>query len=139
MLNLYLAFIYADRPYYEKDRILCMAQYLFTVQSKNRLINKGLLKRFNSECYGTETTLQTIREKRAEKFVELKPKRGTKEYDEYFLRYTPGEKPAKSVKTVKTSKIRGKTNKKMNNSKMNKTKMNKTKMNKTKKKWFKIF
>jgi hypothetical protein len=122
MINLYLAFLYADRPYYEKDRILCMAQYLFAVQSKNRLVNKGLLKRFTSECYGTETTLQTIREKRAEKFIELKPKRGTKEYDEYFLRYTPGEKLTKN-KTIKTSKIRG-------------TKNNRSKKNKTKKKWF---
>jgi hypothetical protein len=131
MLNLYLAFIYADRPYYEKDRILCMAQYLFTVQSKNRLINKGLLKRFNSECYGAETTLQTIREKRAEKFIELKSKRGTKEYDEYFLRYTPGDnliknKPIKINKSIKTKsktiKLSGKTSKK----------------NKTKKKWFKF-
>ena len=132
MLNLYLAFIYADRPYYEKDRILCMAQYLFTVQSKNRLINKGLLKRFNSECYGTETTLQTIREKRAEKFVELKPKRGTKEYDEYFLKYNPGDKTNKknkTTKTNKTTKIKAKTSKKN-------TRMNNTKMNKTKKKWF---
>jgi hypothetical protein len=122
MINLYLAFLYADRPYYEKDRILCMAQYLFAVQSKNRLVNKGLLKRFTSECYGTETTLQTIREKRAEKFIELKPKRGTKEYDEYFLRYSPGEKLTKN-KTIKTSKIRG-------------TKNNRSKKNKTKKKWF---
>jgi hypothetical protein len=130
MLNLYLAFIYADRPYYENNRILCMAQYLFTVQSKNRLINKGLLKRFNSECYGTETTLQTIREKRAEKFIELKPKRGTKEYDEYFLRYTPGEKPIKN-KQVKTSKtIKKKTIKLSGNT---------SKKNKTKKRWFKIF
>jgi hypothetical protein len=107
-----------------------MAQYLFTVQSKNRLINKGLLKRFNSECYGTETTLQTIREKRAEKFIELKPKRGTKEYDEYFLRYTPGEKPIKN-KQVKTSKtIKKKTIKLSGNT---------SKKNKTKKRWFKIF
>jgi hypothetical protein len=127
MLNLYLAFIYADRPYYEKDRILCMAQYLFTVQSKNRLVNKGLLKRFNSECYGTETTLQSIREKRAEKFIELKPKRGTKEYDEYFLRYTPGEKLIKN-KTVKNSK-----------KKTVKLSGNPSKKNKTKKMWFKIF
>ena len=83
-----------------------------------------MLKRFNSECYGTETTLQSIREKRAEKFVELKPKRGSKEYDEYFLKYNPGDKTNKKNKTIKTSKISGKTNKK------------KTKMNKTKKKWF---
>ena len=103
-----------------------MAQYLFTVQSKNRLSNKGLLKRFNSECYGTEQTLQSIRENRAEKYVELKPNRGTKEYDEYFLRYTPGEKLIKN-KTIKTSKIRGVTKK---------TRMNSSKMNKTKKRWF---
>jgi hypothetical protein len=135
MLNLYLAFIYADRPYYEKERILCMAQYLFTVQSKNRLINKGLLKRFNSECYGAETTLQTIREKRAEKFVELKPKRGTKEYDEYFLKYTPGVKPIKN-KTIKNKTIK-KVNAKMNKTIKNKTKMNRTIKNKAiKKRWF---
>ena len=110
-----------------------MAQYLFTFQSKNRLINNGLLKRFNAQCYGTETTLQGIREKRAEKFVELKNNRGTKEYDEFFLKYTPGEKPIKPVKPskqVKTSKIKGVTKK---------TRMNSSKMNKTKKKWFKIF
>jgi hypothetical protein len=144
MLNLYLAFMYADRPYYEKDRILCMAQYLFTVQSKNRLINKGLLKRFNSECYGTQQTLQTIRETRAEKFVELKPKRGTKEYDEYFLKYTPGEKPIKNKttktnKTIKLAKTIKKVSTKMNRTKMNKTIKNKAKMNKTEKRWFKLF
>lgn len=129
MLNLYLAFIYADRPYYEKERILCMAQYLFTVQSKNRLINKGLLKRFNAQCYGTETTLQSIREKRAEKFVELKNNRGTKEYDEYFLKYTPGDKTVKNKTIKQTKKI----------TRTNKTRMNSTRMNRTKKKWFKIF
>ena len=81
MLNLYLAFIYANRPYYDEDRILCMTQYLFKVQSKNRLVQKGLLKRFNKDCYGTETTIQSIRENRAKKFKELKPYRGTKKYD----------------------------------------------------------
>ena len=34
MLSFYLAFIYANRPYYDRDRILCMAQYLFMVQQK---------------------------------------------------------------------------------------------------------
>jgi hypothetical protein len=121
-----------------------MAQYLFTVQSKNRLINKGLLKRFNSECYGTQQTLQTIRETRAEKFVELKPKRGTKEYDEYFLKYTPGEKPIKNKttktnKTIKLAKTIKKVSTKMNRTKMNKTIKNKAKMNKTEKRWFKLF
>ena len=37
MLSFYLAFTYVDRPYYDVNRILCMAQFLFTVQQKNRL------------------------------------------------------------------------------------------------------
>ena len=93
MLNFFLAFLYADRPYYDKDRILCMAQYLFQVQEKNRLEQKGLLKRFSINCYGnTSESIETIRANKAEKFKELKGKKGTKEYEEYFLRYTPGEK-----------------------------------------------
>ena len=94
MINLLMAFIYADRPYYDKERIICIAQYLFMVQSKNRLKQKGLLKRFTKSCYGKETTIQSIRENRANKFKELKHLRnkGDKEYEKYFLRYTPGEK-----------------------------------------------
>ena len=100
MLNFFLAFIYADRPYYDKDRILCMAQYLFEVQEKNRLEQKGLLKRFSINCYGnTSENLETIRAVKAEKFKELKGKKGTKEYEEYFLRYTPGDKNVKGRKT----------------------------------------
>ena len=37
MLSFYLAFTYVDRPYYDVNRLLCMAQFLFTVQQKNRL------------------------------------------------------------------------------------------------------
>jgi len=104
MLNFFLAFLYADRPYYDKDRILCMAQYLFQVQEKNRLEQKGLLKRFSINCYGnTSDNIETIRAEKAEKFKELKGKRGTKEYDEYFLRYTPGEK-GRDNDSVKTKK-----------------------------------
>lgn len=106
MLNLYLAFIYANRPYYDENRILCMTQYLFNVQYKNRLAQKGLLKRFNNYCYGTEPTLQSIRENRAKKFKELKPYRGTKKYDKYFLKYTPGVKSqTKKTKKNKTKKL----------------------------------
>ena len=37
MLSFYLAFIYVDRPYYDKNRILCMCELLFDMQQKNRL------------------------------------------------------------------------------------------------------
>ena len=128
MLNFFLAFLYADRPYYDHDRIICMAQYLFYVQAKNRLEQKGLLKRFSINCYGNNReTLDTIRSIKAEKFKELKNKKGSKEYDEYFLRYTPGEKSNNKTRN-NTSKSKN-SNKTRNNS--NKTSNNKTSNNKT--------
>jgi hypothetical protein len=114
MLSFYLAFLYADRPYYDHDRILCLAQYLFSVQSKNRLEQKGLLKRFSINCYGKQETLESMRAEKAKKFKELSTKRGSKEYEEYFLRYTPGEnkriKKSTKKKTKKTKKKKTKKN-----------------------------
>jgi hypothetical protein len=104
MLSFYLAFLYADRPYYDHDRILCMAQYLFSVQSKNRLEQKGLLKRFTINCYGKQKTLETIRASKSEKYKKLSSKRGTKEYDEHFLRYFPGTSTKKKRSTRKKTK-----------------------------------
>jgi len=114
MLNFFLAFIYADRPYYDNERILCMSQYLFEVQEKNRLEQKGLLKRFSINCYGnTSENIENIRSTKAEKFKELKGKKGSKEYEEYFLRYTPGEKvKSKTTTKTKTKKTLTKRNKK---------------------------
>jgi hypothetical protein len=87
MLSFYLAFLYANRAYYDEDRIACMAQYLFEVQQHNRLKQKGLLRRFSINCYGHQDTLEEIRAEKATKHVELQ--KGTKEYDEWFLRYIP--------------------------------------------------
>ena len=118
MLNFFLAFLYADRPYYDHERILCMAHYLFQVQSRNRLEQKGLLRRFSISCYGHNTeSLEETRAVKAEKFKELKNKRDSKEYEEYFLRYSPREKNNKSVKKVLTKKV--KTNKKKTKKKSN--------------------
>ncbi len=91
MLSFYLAFIYADKPfpYFNKDRIICMAKFLFDVEEENRLEQKGLLKRFTTTCYGNQTTLETIRAEKAEKFKELAGKRGTREYEMWFLKYVP--------------------------------------------------
>ena len=87
MLNFYLAFYYSNKPYYPKDRILCMAKFLFDMENKNRLEQKGLLKRFSISCYGTQPTLESIRANKIKKFKELKDKKGTDEYDEWFLKY----------------------------------------------------
>jgi hypothetical protein len=92
MLSFYLAFIYANKPYFEKDRILCMAQFLFNVEQKNRLEQKGLLKRFSIKCYGKQATLETMRAEKADKFKELASKRNGPEWNEWFFKYAPGGK-----------------------------------------------
>jgi hypothetical protein len=126
MLSFYLAFLYANRPYYDKDRILCMSKYLFEVQEKNRLEQKGLLKRFSINCIGHQETVEEMRAEKTNKFAELKNKKGTPEYDEWFLRYRPLDakdeinmKKSKIRKTRVKSKKRGKKSKKLFNIKLN--------------------
>ena len=111
MLSFYLAFLYANRPYYDHDRIICMAQYLFSVQAKNRLEQKGLLKRFSINCYGKQETLEDMRAEKAEKFDELKNERDSKEYQEYFLRYVPWESTKKVEKKTNCPKKKKQTKK----------------------------
>jgi len=128
MLSMYLAFLYSNRDYFDPDRILCMAQYLFSVQQKNRLQQKGLLRRFSLSCYGKQDTLEDMRSEKAAKFEELKGKRGTPEYEEWFLKYTPGAsdnvKPKKQNLTKKGKskpKSKSKSKSKSKNRKSRKT------------------
>ena len=114
MLSLYLAFMYVNRQYYDPNRIICMAEYLFKVQQYNRLSQKGILKRFSINCYGKQETLTKIREEKSDMYEKLK--RGTKMWDYYFLKYDP----AKKYKKNKTKKRKKKKSKK----KKNKTKRN---------------
>ena len=118
MLSFYLAFVYVNRPYYDPNRILCMSQFLFKVQEKNRLKQKGLLQRFSMNCYGKQETMEEMREEKSKKYKELKNKKKSKDYDWYFLRYLPREhdkknKPKNKKKKRKTkSKTRRKKKKK---------------------------
>ena len=104
MLSFYLAFLYANKPYYNENRILCIAEYLFKVQARNRFKQKGVLRRFSISCYGKQQTLANVRAEKAKKFKELKNKRNSKEYEKYFLRYIPADKNNK--KTRKSRKLR---------------------------------
>jgi hypothetical protein len=104
ILAFYLSFIYADKPYYQKDRLLCMAQFLFEIEQKNRLEQKGLLKRFSIDCYGKQPTLEEMRAEKSEKFKELKNKRNTKEFEMWFLKYVPGDKKKSKEKSVAAPK-----------------------------------
>jgi Poly(A) polymerase catalytic subunit len=105
MLSYYLAFLYAERNYYDVNRILCMSKFLFEVQQKNRLVQKGLLKRFSIDCLGHQETIEEMRAEKATKYRELKGSRDSKEYEEWFLSYKPGDakKPLKSFKRGKNT------------------------------------
>jgi hypothetical protein len=81
-----------------------MAQYLLQVQKENNLEQKGLLKRFNTNCYGNEKTLIEIRSEKAEKYEELKHKKNTPEYNKYFIKYTPKISRFRNKKNIITKK-----------------------------------
>ena len=104
MLTFYLAFLYTNRPYYNAflDRTICMAAYLFEVQQQNRLEQKGLLKRFSINCYGHQETVEEIKAEKARKYAELKNKKGTREYEEWFLSYQPYKKFMNVTETMTT-------------------------------------
>lgn len=113
MLSFYLAFLYANRPYYDKERILCMSEFLFNVQEKNRLSQKGLLKRFSLNCLGHQPTLEEMRALKTEKYNELKDNPKSEEYEQWFLRYRPldkkiDENSIKSKVKVKKTKVQRK-------------------------------
>ena len=99
MLSFYLAFIYSGKPYHDTNRIMCMATYLFQVQRKNRLAQTGLLRRFGLTCLGHQPTMEDAREQKKKMHDELwaERKRGTQEWDEWFLQYSPADERKRRV------------------------------------------
>ena len=121
MLSFYLAFLYTDRPYYSEftDRLVCMSQFLFDVQQKNRLKQKGLLRRFSILCIGKQESIEEMREAKAKKFKELKKDKDKDkhkdEFDRWFLNYRPTTpKTSPILKTRTKSKTKSKTKTKSN-------------------------
>ncbi len=106
MLSFYLAFLYANRPYYNEfiERILCMSKFLFDVQQKNRLAQKGLLRRFSITCYGHQKSVEELKAEKAEKYKELSANKDKKQFEEWFLSYKPDNKEDKEdkKKSIKT-------------------------------------
>lgn len=112
MLSFYLAFLYADKPYYNEfiDRILCMSKFLFDVQQKNRLAQKGLLKRFSITCYGHQESIEEIKAEKAAKYKEFKESGNKKMFEEWFLSYKPDESNKDITKN--NNRVKRKNNKK---------------------------
>ena len=107
ILSFYLIFIYANRPYYDENRLLCIAEYLFKVQLKNRLQQKGLLRRFSVLCYGKQKTLEDMREEKAKLYAKVRTQeisRKSKLYNMNFFRYIPKEEYDEINKSRKNKK-----------------------------------
>jgi len=90
LLSYYLAFMYADREYFDDNRLLCLSSVLFQVQQENRLTQKDVLKRFVLDCYGKQATLSDMKEENNRLHATLK--KDSKEYQERFLKYIPKNK-----------------------------------------------
>jgi hypothetical protein len=138
ILTFYLAFLYTKQIYYYKDRLLCIAKYLFDLQEENRLSQRGLLKRFSMDCYGKQPTLEDMRAEKAAKYAELTSKKGDPEYDEWFLNYKPsvGKKQTKlegKLKSLDSKVIIKSPRAQSRKVKMEKLKPKKTRRNKVKK------
>jgi hypothetical protein len=92
ILSFYLLFLYINRPYYDRDRLLCMSQYIYDLQYDKLTKNEGIFKRFSKPCIGKQVTLKDIKDAKSHMFEKLKNKKGTREYEEWFLNYNPIEK-----------------------------------------------
>tara|TARA_B110000208_G_scaffold168200_1_gene208181 strand:+ start:451 stop:1890 length:1440 start_codon:yes stop_codon:yes gene_type:complete len=106
ILSFYLAFIYIKKKHYNKNRLLCISQFLFDLMEKNRLSDRGLLKRFTIKCYGKQKTLEDIRSEKTSKYKEFKDLEvdfTSKEYQMWFLKYNPYIKKKSTNKTRKNS------------------------------------
>ena len=112
MLSFYLAFLYADRDYYDPQRLFCMSEYLFDVQRENSLSQRGILKRFSIDCYGNQSTLESMRKEKTELYKKLKTNRKSKDYEWFFLRYVPADKLLYKEERKKTRKKKKKKKKK---------------------------
>lgn len=116
ILTLYLAFMYANKEYYDKNRLKCIAKMLFELQEKNKLSQKGILRRFPTKCYGTQKTLEIVRTEKAEMYKKYGNNKKSREYDEWFLNYKPimGKRKTKTTPPLKSySIIKSKNAKKM--------------------------
>lgn len=105
ILSFYLAFVYVKKPYFDKERMLCIAQNLFYILQKNRLTQTGILKRFTIDCYGKQPTLETMRAEKTTKFKELSKKRNGPEWNEWFFKYAPGAKLSEDALSQGASKV----------------------------------
>jgi hypothetical protein len=102
ILNYYLGFMISDRPYFNPARTICMADFLFQLQQKNRGSTQGLLKRFAVSCYGHHRSMNEIRAEKLRLYKIYRCDRNSDEYRLNFFKYNPAEKYEKNICYRKT-------------------------------------
>ena len=120
--------MYANKPYYDTDRILCMASFLFDIQEKNKLQQIGLLKRFTISCFGHQESVEEMKLEKSNKFNELKNNKNSKEFEEWFLNYRPDK-----IHKTKSNEVVEKKHETTHEKKHTKKTMKKKRKRKTKK------
>jgi hypothetical protein len=98
-----LALYYTGSAGKQTDRILGMAKFLFDLSQK-RLDDTGILKRYSVSCYGKQETLSDMRNEKTLKKRDPALKKGTVEYDMWFLNYSPSAPTKKSTPAAKKQK-----------------------------------
>lgn len=98
IMSMYLAFIYANRDYFNYDKILCLCKLVYDIQQNNRLKQSGLLKRFSIKCDGTQATRESMKKDKSDMFQKLKDKKKSAEYEIWFLNYRPDVSYTKNKK-----------------------------------------
>ena len=85
MLNFLLALYFTTH----NPNMYCMAYHMLFVQQKTKLLQNGILKRFNSSCNGRQLTLGDMKAEKA-RIIELyRNKVKDEEYDLHMFKYVP--------------------------------------------------
>ena len=76
---------------------------------KNKSTQRGLLKRFVTNCYGKQNTIHDIREFKSKNYDKLKQEKNNQEFLYNYFKYYPGRnKNIKKPKKTKKNKLKNK-------------------------------
>ena len=110
ILTLFLPFVFVASRVLDYDTIVCYCNDLAEVADHCNPSERGTLTRFDTECYGDQTTLADIRRAKNRRFKRLQGKKDNESRQEreyYFMRYEPTA-PRKVLKMEVSTQTAGK-------------------------------
>jgi hypothetical protein len=132
IFSFYLAFLFLKNSKYKTNRLLCTSYYLYKIMRRRKPNLTGIFKRFNYQCIGKQLTIEKMRSEKTEKYNELKNKRGTKDFEWWFLRYIPHIKKEKLKMLSQYNSMKAKGKKRTKKKKCVKKTKSKTRRNRKK-------